>query len=38
MTIPAPASTVSSVGAHFLDRCERSGNAEAFRYPAADGG
>ena len=37
MSISASTSTISSVGAHFLDRCRRSGRAEAFRYPDADG-
>ena len=37
MTITAPASTASSVGAHFLGRCERSADTEAFRYPTPDG-
>jgi long-chain acyl-CoA synthetase len=37
MTISMPASTVRSVGAHVLDRCERSGDTEAFRFPTADG-
>jgi long-chain acyl-CoA synthetase len=37
VTISAPASTAGSVGVHFLARCARSGHAEAFRHPAADG-
>jgi hypothetical protein len=37
VTTTAPTIPTGSVGAHFLARCARSGDAEAFRHPAADG-